>query len=159
VAPAPKRRFGILLMAALLIPTPVAVTVTGCGGGCDTKLTATAGTAHRTGSGPVAAEISLDLSARLTSDGKGVAGVRIAFTGIVPGGSRVDAAGAVTGADGVAHYSGPADYGLANALTSVTTAQTISYVAQPMTLGSTPDAHICNLLSTKSPPADLRYQP
>lgn len=157
MALARRRRPGVVAAALLVVPTPVAVT--GCSSACDTVLTAAPGTAHRTGPGAVAPEISLDLSARLTSGGKGVAGVRIAFTGMVPGAAPADAAGATTGADGVAHYVGPADYGLANALASVTTAQTVSYVAQPLTLGSTPDVHVCNLLSTKSQAAELRYQP
>ena len=107
----------------------------------------------------VAAQIQLDMSATLTSGGKGVGGVRIAFVGTLPGGTAVDAAGAVTDADGVARYSGPADYELAHALTSATTPQTISYVAQTQVLGSAPSTGICNLLTTHSQPADLRYQP
>jgi len=133
--------------------------VSACSASCDTALTAAAGTAHRTGTGAVAAQIQLDLSAMLTSGGKGVGGVRIAFVGTLPNGKAVDAAGAVTGADGVAHYSGPADYELAQALTSATTPQTISYVAQTMALGSAPNGSVCNLLTTHSQPADLHYQP
>jgi hypothetical protein len=143
----------------LSLLTPMSAAVTGCGSGCDTALTATVGTAHRTGTGAVAAQIQLDLSARLTSGGKGVGGVRIAFVGTLPGGAAVDAAGAVTDAEGVAHYSGPADYELAHALTSATTPQTISYVARTLVLGSNPSTSLCNLLTTRSQPADLRYQP
>jgi hypothetical protein len=106
-----------------------------------------------------AAEIHLDVSAKLTSGGKGVGGVRIAFNGNVPDGYAVDADGAVTNADGVAHYSGLADYGLAKALTSVATAQTLSYSAQAVVAGSAPDSSVCNLLDARSEPARLWYKP
>lgn len=155
MAPARSRWVGFLAAVGLLIATLVAA----CGSGCDTALTVSAGTAHRTGSTPIMADIQLDVSARLTSGGRGIGGVRIGFIGIVPGNAPVGAGGAVTNADGVAHYSGPADAGLARALTPVTTARTIRYEAQTMVLGSNPSSDVCNLLSTHSQPADLRYQP
>jgi hypothetical protein len=150
-------RFGFLAVLGLLIPTSMAVT--GCDSGCDTTMTASAGSAHRTGSDLAAAQIHLDVSAKLTSGGKGVAGVRIGFSVTAPGSAPTDAAGAVTDSDGVARFSGPADYGLARALTSVTAARTISYVAYTMVVGSTPDVRVCNLLTARSQPAELRYQP
>ncbi|KAA2252402.1 hypothetical protein F0L68_35735 [Solihabitans fulvus] len=157
MAPVRRCRLGLLAAIGLLMPVPVA----GCDSGCDTTLTATEGTAQRTGSGPVNAEIQLNVSATLTSGGRGVGGVRIAFDGIPPGGGDpVDAGGAVTDANGVARYSGPADAGLASALTPITTATTISYQAQPQVLGSNnPRTPVCNLLSARSPRANLRYRP
>ena len=155
MAPARRGRLGFLIAVGLLLPIPVA----GCGSGCDTMLTATAGTAHRTGSTRVMAQIQLDLSATLTSGGRGVGGVWIGFDGIVPGRSPDGAAGAVTDANGVAHYSGPADADLALALTPITTARAISYQARTMVLGSKPTRTVCNLLTTRSQPADLHYQP
>lgn len=152
-----RSRLSILTMLTLLAPTSTAVT--GCDSGCDTALTVTAGTAHRTGIGAVTAQVQLNLEAKLTSGGKGVQGVRIAFVGTLPGGKAVDAAGAVTDADGIARYSGPADFELAQALTPDTTPQTISYFAQTLVLGSKPSPSVCNLLTTHSPPADLNYQP
>jgi hypothetical protein len=146
-------------LAVLGLLASMSTAVSACSTSCDTALTAATGTAHRTGNGAVAAQIQLDLSATLTSGGKGVGGVRIAFMGTLSGGNAVDAAGAVTDADGVAHYSGPADYELAQALTSARMPQTISYVAQTMAVGSTPNSSVCNLLSVRSQPADLHYQP
>lgn len=157
MGPVRRSRLGVLAVLGLL--TPMSTAVTGCASGCDTALTVTAGTAHRTGTGAVAAEIQLNVEARLTSGGKGVAGVRIAFTGTLPDGKAVDAAGAVTDADGVARYSGPADYELAQALTSDTAPETIRYAAQTTVLGSTPNISICNLLTTRSQSAELHYQP
>jgi hypothetical protein len=61
---------------------------------------------------------------------------------MTPTGTAVDAAGAVTDTDGVAHYSGPADYELAYALTSATAPQTISYVARTQVLGSNPSTSV-----------------
>jgi hypothetical protein len=150
-----RYRSGILVVLGML----TSASVTACDSGCDTTVTAFAGTAHRTGSSAVAAEIHLDVSAKLTSGGKGVGVVRLVFDGMVAGENAVGAAGAVTDAGGIAHYSGPADYGLAKALTSVTTAQTFSYTAQAVVPGSTPDSSVCNLLDARSQRSELRYEP
>ncbi len=157
MGPARRPRLGFLTTLVLFAPLPAAVT--GCESGCDTTLTVTAGAAHRTGAGSVMPQIQVDLSARLTSGGKGVGGVLISFIGITPRDDSATAASAVTDADGVAHYSGPASFSFAHALDSVTTPQTFSYVARTMVLGSKPDSGICNLVTTRSQPADLRYQP
>ena len=151
-----RSRSSILVVLAMLTSSSV---ITACDSGCDTALTASAGTAHRTGSSVTGTGIHLDVSAKLTSGGKGVGGVRIAFDGTASGGNEVDAAGAITNADGIAHYSGPADYGLAKALAAVATARTFSYRAHVIVPGSTPDTRACNLLDARSAPAVLRYEP
>ena len=88
-------RVATVALAAML--TPLVATVSGCGWGCDAELTVERLVVHGNGR----PRVDLDLSARITDDGKPVEGVAIEFFGVGPDG--IIMGDATSGPDGLAH--------------------------------------------------------